>query len=80
MDIDRNNGNGLVDDANTRLREEKMKVFARFIFYMLCIVAGDFTILFAGWYFNCPVIISYILGGLWGFCVGHMGVKEWKNK
>ena len=41
-----------------------------FVFFMLSLVFGDFTILFVGYWLDWNIVISYLLGGLWGFFAG----------
>lgn len=41
-----------------------------FVMFTLCILAGDFAILFIGFLSNIPLWLTYFFGGLWGFVVG----------
>ena len=57
---------------------DKMKM-GLFLFFMLSLVFGDFTILFVGYWLNWNTVISYLLGGLWGFVAGiylQRGLKD----
>lgn len=55
-----------------------MKAILNFILYTLYVVFGCFTIMLIGYYFNLPVLISYIIGGIWGYIVAIDRTKRFK--
>jgi hypothetical protein len=54
--------------------------FLDFIFFMLCLLSGCFTIMCVCSLLNIPVLVSYIIGGFWGFWVGKDFQKRIKNE
>lgn len=57
-----------------------MKFVGIFLFFMLALAFGDFTILFIGYLLDWSTYISYLLGGIWGFVAGIYLSKVLKNE
>lgn len=50
-----------------------------FLVYIACLFAGDFTILFIGYFANVPLWVSYFCGGIWGVIIAWAFVKGGKK-
>ncbi len=60
----------LLGEQKTQKDGITIKDITLFVIFTLCILAGDFAILFIGFLADIPLWLTYFFGGLWGFVVG----------
>lgn len=75
--VDEKEIKAMFDENKALLGEQKtpkdgitIKDITLFVIFALCILAGDFAVLFIGFSADIPVWLTYFFGGLWGFVVG----------
>ena len=60
----------LLDEQKPAKDGITIKDITLFVIFTLCILAGDFAVLFIGFLADIPAWLTYFFGGLWGFVVG----------